>query len=86
MKRPFLAPLVIDGQFLTQTLREFSGDLALPFGKIAERGSAKGREIGQPYLKNQFAKVGLQVEEQCFSAAGYKGCNIIGVLPGKTEQ
>jgi len=85
LKRPFLAPLTIDGQFLTQTLREFSGDLAFPLGKIPERGSAKGREAGQTYLKNQFAKVGLQVEEQCFSAGAYKGCNIIGVLPGKTE-
>ena len=88
MRRPSLAlvPLTIDGEFLSKSLREFSGDIARPAGRIQERGSVKGRAAGQAYLKEQFASIGLQVEEQCFTSGGYKGCNIVGTLPGTTES
>ncbi|MEI8027679.1 MAG: M28 family peptidase [Pseudomonadota bacterium] len=82
---PFAA-LKIDATFLVQSLREFSGDLPIAAGRIQERGSARGREAGQAYLKEEFSKLGLKVEEQCFSSGSYKGCNIIGILPGNTDQ
>ncbi len=82
---PF-APLKIDATFLVQSLREFSGDLPIATGRIQERGSVRGREAGQAYLKEEFSKLGLKVEEQCFSSGSYKGCNILGILPGKTNQ
>lgn len=82
---PF-APIKIDAAFLVQSLREFSGDLPIAAGRIQERGSARGREAGQAYLKEEFSKLGLKVEEQCFTAGSYKGCNILGILPGKTDQ
>lgn len=80
------APRSIDSSSLIQSLREFSGELPLPSGRILERGSARGREAGQAYLKAEFSKLGLAVEEQCFTAASYKGCNIIGIKPGKTDK
>ena len=82
---PF-APLKIDSTFLVQSLREFSGDLPIASGRILERGSARGREAGQAYLKEEFSKLGLKVEEHCFTAGSYKGCNILGIMTGKTDQ
>jgi hypothetical protein len=86
-RQPFpFAPLSMDFPFLIQSLREFSGDIPFPTGRILERGSVRGREAGQTYLKAQFAKLGLRVEEQCFTASSFKGCNVIGIMPGKTDR
>jgi Zn-dependent M28 family amino/carboxypeptidase len=79
-------PLSIDTLFVIKSLREFSGDLEIPAGRILERGSVRGREAGQSYLAEEFSKLGLKVEKQCFSSGSYKGCNIVGILPGKTEN
>ena len=83
---PLFAPLSIDSSFLIKSVREFSGDLEIPTGRILERGTVRGRETGQTYLAEEFSKLGLKVEKQCFSAGASKGCNIIGILPGKTEN
>ena len=81
-----VSPVKIDATYLVQSLREFSGDLPIATGRIQERGSARGREAGQAYLKEEFSKLGLKVEQQCFTSGAFKGCNILGVLPGKTNQ
>jgi hypothetical protein len=86
MLLPFFAPLSIDSTFLINAVREYSGDLETHTGRILERGTVRGREMGQTYLSEEFSKLGLKVEKQCFSAGSNKGCNIIGILPGKTEN
>lgn len=79
-------PLAVDHQNLLKNLREFSGDLDVDGVKLSERGSERGRAAGRAYITKRFTEAGLTVEEQCFNVRAGKGCNVVGVLPGKSAD
>lgn len=82
-----LPSLPIDREFISQKLKEYSGEVTFTLNgkpvKISERRSAEGRALARAWLKQEYQKLGFSTSEHNYGGRFSSGSNFIAERAAK---